>query len=328
MIGELGEAATRTRFLAIGFQFDPRSRLEAGIDGIAEVMIDGEPSAKMIAVQVKSTRSGAYTSENDAGFFYLLETRDLDYWRNSNLPVIIVLYRESDNSFFWKSVDVRTGPEQRRLQFSKSTDALNRDSVDCLAALTVPKAGFGYYVPPLRGGETALVNLLPVVLPAKSSLPAPPSRAKGRLRNSTINRKCHGSIGRSGTGTSGHSMIPGNIRPRRLSISIKSRRLRRACSPSTKIWTSKTISRSCFARHCATSTTKISPEIRKIKSFISEHSNATKLAPIPINRPKTKLRPMSSMFRATRRPLKTYRSFVITPSRRNSNALWINGSLW
>jgi hypothetical protein len=49
VLGEIGEAAARLRFLTIGFQFDPRSRLEAGIDGIAEVMIDGRPMARMIA---------------------------------------------------------------------------------------------------------------------------------------------------------------------------------------------------------------------------------------------------------------------------------------
>jgi hypothetical protein len=38
LLGEIGEAAVRLRFLNMGFQFDGRSRLEAGIDGIAEVM--------------------------------------------------------------------------------------------------------------------------------------------------------------------------------------------------------------------------------------------------------------------------------------------------
>ncbi|MEQ8281891.1 MAG: DUF4365 domain-containing protein [Parvibaculum sp.] len=186
LIGELGEAAVRKRFLSIGFQFDARSRLEAGIDGIAEVMIEGEPSARMLAVQVKSTRSRKYTSEDENGFSYLLESNDLAYWRNSNLPVILVLYRESDESFYWSMIDVRPGVEARRLIFTKSTDALNREAVDRLAALTVPKAGFGYYVPPLRGGEMALVNLLPLVLPQEiyvSSSPFDPKRAVAELFN-------------------------------------------------------------------------------------------------------------------------------------------------
>ncbi len=52
LLGEIGETAVRLRFLNMGFQFDGRSRLEAGVDGIAEVMDKGKPLARMIAVQV------------------------------------------------------------------------------------------------------------------------------------------------------------------------------------------------------------------------------------------------------------------------------------
>ncbi|WP_456711452.1 DUF4365 domain-containing protein [Bradyrhizobium sp. USDA 4353] len=167
VIGEIGEAAARLQFLNIGFQFDCRSRLEAGIDGIAEVMDRGKPLARMIAVQVKATATGKYTSENDEGFTYLLRGEDLEYWRGTNLPLIIVLYRQSDETFFWQEIKVGVGLEERRLSFNKQRDALTKDSVDRLASLTVPKAGFGYYVPPLGGGEDALVNILPISLPAE-----------------------------------------------------------------------------------------------------------------------------------------------------------------
>jgi len=95
MLGEIGETAVRRRFLDMGFQFDGRSRLEAGIDGIAEVMLDGRPLAQMIAVQVKATEAAKYTAETDDGFSYLLRSKDLEYWRPSNLPVIIVLYPQA-----------------------------------------------------------------------------------------------------------------------------------------------------------------------------------------------------------------------------------------
>lgn len=167
IIGEVGENAVRGRFLHMGFQFDVRSRLEAGIDGIAEIMDDGRPLAQMIAVQVKATHAGTYASETETGFSYLLRSEDLDYWRPSNLPVIIVLYRQSDNSMYWKEVPRGTDADERRLRFDKATDGLDHDSVDRLAALTVPKAGFGYYVPPLGEGEEAVVNMLPVTLPAE-----------------------------------------------------------------------------------------------------------------------------------------------------------------
>jgi hypothetical protein len=165
LIGEIGEAAAKLRFLNIGFQFDVRSRLEAGIDGIAEVMDRGKPLARMIAVQVKSTASARYSSEDQHGFHYLIRSVDLEYWRGSNLPVILVLYRQADDSFYWKEVPSDLPDGERRLQFDKAQDRLERGAVDRLANLTVPKTGFGYYVPPLGGGEEAIVNILPLRLP-------------------------------------------------------------------------------------------------------------------------------------------------------------------
>jgi len=177
LLGEIGEAAVRLRFLTIGFQFDGRSRLEAGVDGIAEVMDKGKPLARMIAVQVKATESSRYSSENEASFTYLVRSDDLSYWRGSNLPVILVLYRKSDETFFWKQVDAQPR-EERRLTFDKATDVLNHAAVDRLAALTVPKSGFGYYVPPLGGGEDALVNILPITLPSDIYVASTPYTAK------------------------------------------------------------------------------------------------------------------------------------------------------
>lgn len=167
ILGEIGETAVKHRFLTLGFQFDGRSRLEAGIDGIAEVMDRGEPLGKMIAVQVKATENARYPSETETGFTYLLRQDDLDYWRKSNLPVIIVLYRRSDDSFYWKDVSQGTDDADRRLRFDKTLDAFDGSCVNRLAGLTVPKAGFGSYVPPLGGGEEALVNLLPITLPTE-----------------------------------------------------------------------------------------------------------------------------------------------------------------
>jgi hypothetical protein len=167
ILGEIGENAVKGRFLTMGFQFDGRSRLEAGVDGIAEVMDRGQPLAKMIAVQVKAKEEGSYASETAEGFAYLLRRQDLDYWKGSNLPVIIVLYRRSDNSFYWKEVSRDVDQADRRLQFDKTLDVLDATTINRLAGLTVPKTGFGYYVPPLGGGEEALVNILPITLPTE-----------------------------------------------------------------------------------------------------------------------------------------------------------------
>jgi hypothetical protein len=178
LTGEIGEAATRLRFLKIGFQFDVRSRLESGIDAIAEVMLQGKPLARMIAVQVKATKASNYPGESDTGFHYLLKSDDLAYWRGSNLPIIIVLYREADDSFYWKEIPTGEEPPERHLSFQKISDVLDELAVDRLAALTVPKAGFGYYVPPLGGGEEGLVNILPISLPKEVFVSTTPYSAK------------------------------------------------------------------------------------------------------------------------------------------------------
>lgn len=174
-IGELGEAATRKQFLRMGLQIDFRSRLEAGIDAIAELMSDGEPTARMVAVQVKSTRARKYASETKYSFSYLLKQNDLDYWRNSNLPVIIVLYRLSDESFFWKHVSTN----DRKLIFDKERDRLNGSALERLMAIAVPKQQHGFFVPPI-GCESAIINILPVFVPDEifvATTPFSPKRA-------------------------------------------------------------------------------------------------------------------------------------------------------
>lgn len=149
-------------------------------------MLDGQPMARMIAVQVKARQDRLYTGETDEGFAYLLRSEDLAYWSGSNLPVIVVLYRESDRSFYWQAVGKASGGQDRRLVFDKVRDRLDDTAKDRLANLTVPKAGFGHYIPPLGDGEDALVNILPVRPPSEMFV-APtnldPKMATARLLN-------------------------------------------------------------------------------------------------------------------------------------------------
>ncbi|RUV00998.1 DUF4365 domain-containing protein, partial [Mesorhizobium sp. M1A.F.Ca.IN.020.03.2.1] len=96
VLGELGETAIKKIVLETGFLYEQRGRLEAGTDGIIELRDpkSGAPLGKLLGVQVKSTDSGQYVRENDNSFEYLLKPDDLKYWRTSNIPVIIVLWRK------------------------------------------------------------------------------------------------------------------------------------------------------------------------------------------------------------------------------------------
>src|SRR5438046_8169379 len=106
ILGELGETAIKKLVLEMQFIYEPRGRLEAGIDGLIELRDPrtGTPLGKWLGVQVKATADGHYIRETEKQFEYLLKPADLAYWRTTNIPVIVVLWRQSDNSVYWKEV--------------------------------------------------------------------------------------------------------------------------------------------------------------------------------------------------------------------------------
>lgn len=165
--GELGEALVKAKVLALGHTFQASGRLETGIDGTIEFRNPqtGQMTGKTIAVQIKTKEQGNYLSESDAGFEYLLRSEDIEYWRQCNLPVVLVLYRRSDDSYFWKSVTDCLGCGERRLAFDKATDRLDESAMDRLAMLAVERGRLGSFVPPMRKGERAHLNLMRISLP-------------------------------------------------------------------------------------------------------------------------------------------------------------------
>ncbi len=169
LAGSQGEAFVRERANAMGFLFSPYGQPEAGIDGLLELRdpVKGEVSGRLVAVQVKTTDDGAYTAESDTGFDYLMDGRDVDYWRGSNLPVIVVLVHLGRREAYWKSVEAGQGSGARRLRVDKATDKFDLSARDSIAELCVAKSGWGVWFPTLKGGETGHLNLIEVVLPQR-----------------------------------------------------------------------------------------------------------------------------------------------------------------
>ncbi|HWA03067.1 MAG TPA: DUF4365 domain-containing protein [Rhizomicrobium sp.] len=96
--GSQGEAFVRERANAMGFLYSPYGTPEAGIDGLIEIRdpISGLVSGQIVAVQVKTTDDGDYTAETATSFEYLMDPRDVGYWRGSKLPDILRLYSDED----------------------------------------------------------------------------------------------------------------------------------------------------------------------------------------------------------------------------------------
>lgn len=181
LVGEVGEQLVKGRIGQLGHVFEGRGRLETGIDGTIEFrdFTTGKMTGKMVAVQVKTTHKAAYTAETDIGFEYLMRAVDVEYWRSTSLPVILVLHRRSDDSFYWKSVADYAPGEERRLVFDKSADRLDAAAMDRMAAVAVARGKLGSFVPPMRAGEQAHLNLMRVILPDEVFVAASPY-ASGR----------------------------------------------------------------------------------------------------------------------------------------------------
>jgi hypothetical protein len=158
------------------FIYESRGRLEAGTDGIIELRDPktGAPLGKLLGVQVKATENGQYIRETDRSFEYLLKPDDLNYWRGYNIPVIIVAWRQSDGSAYWKEVTDCVAGEERRLKFDKNTDVFDPHCADRIGALTVDRTTPGVCLPPLNQGEDAITNLLRIKLPDEIFLASSP----------------------------------------------------------------------------------------------------------------------------------------------------------
>jgi hypothetical protein len=167
ILGELGETVVKKLVLEMRFIYENRGRLEAGTDGLIELRdpVSGAPLGRLLGVQVKSTEGGAYVRETDSSFEYLLKPDDLKYWRASNIPVVIVLWRQSDGSAYWKNVTDSVRGEERRLKFDKSADAFDSTCADRLGQLTIDRGTPGVFLPPLNQGEEAIVNMMRISFP-------------------------------------------------------------------------------------------------------------------------------------------------------------------
>ena len=181
MIGSQGESFVAERAHAMGFMFTAYGRLEAGIDGVLEIRDpqSGTATGRLVAVQVKTKARGPYTAETEAGFEYLMDESDVTYWRDSNLPVVVVLVHLERRIAYWKSVSEGTGSGGRRLRINKETDVFDDTACDDLAALCIAKGGWGVSFPPLRSGENGHLNLLEVLLPKTIFVGASPFKSGG-----------------------------------------------------------------------------------------------------------------------------------------------------
>jgi Domain of unknown function (DUF4365) len=165
-IGEAGIALIERRALEMGHVFHPR-RVDYGIDGHLDLVEPGTGVALNLAMLVQSKASDSrFPDEDDDGFHYLCDLRDLDMWLAGNAPVLLVFSHPNEAEAWWVEVksafpDARTRAT-RRLDVNKHTQRFDRTAGEALLRLAVP-ANSGLYLRPAPRTELLTSNLLPVI---------------------------------------------------------------------------------------------------------------------------------------------------------------------
>lgn len=164
--GQLGANLIEQIVLKMGYVWRATSIFDVGIDGEIEIRdpMTGEMTNTIVKVQAKATTK-PFQAETDNSFEYRCEQKDLDYWVQGNVPIILVVCRPDTDEAYWISVkdyfsdfaDQRT----RKVRFDKQYNRFDASCAAALKKLALPKDS-GIYFAPLQKTEILYSNLLKV----------------------------------------------------------------------------------------------------------------------------------------------------------------------
>ena len=96
-----------TTFESIDYAFREQSISDYGIDAHAELIIDEEPTGRLLGIQLKSGPS--YLKETvDAGYVFRTDEAHVECWLNHSLPVLICLCDLDKSCIYWQVVSKET----------------------------------------------------------------------------------------------------------------------------------------------------------------------------------------------------------------------------
>ncbi len=163
VLGQKGVNLIERIVLEMGSRWTPSGPNETGIDGYIEFYdpVDQKSLGVTVAVQIKAVTE--FENDSDSGFYYRCDKRDIDYWKASNIPVILTVSRPSSFEAYWISVKdyFETSPSATRVEFNKTAHTFTRDALPRLLEIAQSRAS-GLSLPPFPQAETLYSNILPV----------------------------------------------------------------------------------------------------------------------------------------------------------------------
>lgn len=166
VIGQQGVNLIERIVQEMGYIWRATSIFDVGIDGEIEIRdpTTGEMTNAIIKVQSKATTQ-RFRAETNNSFEYRCEQKDLDYWLQGNVPIILVVCRPETNEAYWVSVrdyfSDLAAQKIRKVIFDKQRNRFDESCADALKKLALSKDS-GIYFAPLQKTETLYTNLLKV----------------------------------------------------------------------------------------------------------------------------------------------------------------------
>lgn len=179
-IGDSGIALIHRRVSDMGFVWHER-KIDAGIDGEIELRDrdTGEVANRLVLIQSKASNN-RFPGEDDQSFHYICDSRDIDYWMQADVPVLLVCSHPQRDEAWWG--DVKTWfadpihRASRRIDFDKASQKFDASAAARLLDLADPH-GHAHTPGVIAKAETLISNLLQVGVPdvlytARTDLPA------------------------------------------------------------------------------------------------------------------------------------------------------------
>lgn len=131
LTGEIGVSILRLAVQRqLGWIIRNLRETDVGIDATIEQLVDGDPKAKYISVQLKTGFGNVYITANGNFTFYFEETH-YRYWLSSSIPVIIVLCDPETDTLYWNLIterNIRRTPKGYSMEINKAS-TITKDSL-------------------------------------------------------------------------------------------------------------------------------------------------------------------------------------------------------
>ena len=111
----------------LGWIFREQATSDYGVDGHVEVVTDGQPSGRLVGLQIKTGKS-QFVEKTENGWLYRPSSRHIDYWLRHSLPVYLLLVDTDKEAIHWQILDESTitrGPRGGRIVEVPETNTIH-----------------------------------------------------------------------------------------------------------------------------------------------------------------------------------------------------------